>query len=142
MTSLHVRQLSESEIERITSSSQHAEDRGLLENLEMLDKTAAQLRTDPSADITAELDILGAALGLHLSQLTGMQWAAVTDGVESAIVLIGTAGESTIVVYPFDVVQRRWNDENDEIFRAYVAEVLASIQQSQKTANENQTAVE
>ncbi|USR79554.1 DUF3806 domain-containing protein [Arcanobacterium pinnipediorum] len=134
MTSLHVRQLSESEIDHITSNSQLAEERGLLQSLDMLDTAAGELRRSTPTDLSADVDILGAALGLHLSQRTQMQWAALTDGVESAIVLIGTAGQSTIVVYPFDVAQRRWKDNDDETFQSYVAEVLQAIEQSETDA--------
>ncbi|WP_216431928.1 DUF3806 domain-containing protein [Arcanobacterium phocae] len=134
MTSLHVRQLSESEINQITTNVDIATNRNLIESVECIDLAAQTLRQSQPADLKSQLQVLGAALGVIISTQTQMQWAAVTDGIESAIVLIGTVGENTVVVYPFDVVERRWNLDESKVFTQYVNDVLDSIRASQNAA--------
>ncbi|WP_216378730.1 DUF3806 domain-containing protein [Arcanobacterium phocae] len=134
MTSLHVRQLSESEIVQITTNVDIATNQNLAESVESIDLAAQTLRQEQPADLESQLLVLGAALGVVISTQTQMQWAAVTDGIESAIVLIGTVGENTVVVYPFDVVERRWNLDDPKVFTQYVSDVLESIKASQNAA--------
>ncbi|SDU77997.1 DUF3806 domain-containing protein [Arcanobacterium phocae] len=134
MTSLHVRQLSESEVSQITTNIDIATNQNLTDSVESIDLAARNLRQAQPADLESQLQVLGAALGAIISAQTQMQWAAVTDGIESAIVLIGTVGENTVVVYPFDVVERRWNLDEPKVFTQYVSDVLDSIRVSQNAA--------
>ncbi|WP_216380307.1 DUF3806 domain-containing protein [Arcanobacterium phocae] len=134
MTSLHVRQLSESEIAQITTNVDIATNQNLAESVESIDLAAQTLRQEQPADFESQLLVLGAALGVVISTQTQMQWAAVTDGIESAIVLVGTVGENTVIVYPFDVVERRWNLDDPKVFTQYVSDVLESIKASQNAA--------
>ncbi|QJC21205.1 DUF3806 domain-containing protein [Arcanobacterium buesumense] len=137
MSEIHVRQLSDAEQQRILNAGELAERQNLLDSVDSIDVRATELRaiqiadTEKSGqDLSESLDVLAVALGFHIQQATGMQWASVTDGHQSTLVLIGVHGENTVVVYPFDVVERRWHNTDPDLFRSYVDEVLRSITES------------
>ena len=70
---------------------------------------------------------LGVALGYIIQQHTNMQWASVTDGTTSVVVLVGSLGEQQVIIYPFDVVERRWNNPEPNVFANYYDDVIATL---------------
>lgn len=118
MTDHHIRALSENEQQRVVKAIENAEKLGYL-NLETLDQAARE----------GELDALAGGLGLILQDKTGMQWAALTDGANSTIVLTGAVGHQHVMLYPFDVVERRRSHASATPLSDYVTDVLQQIEE-------------
>lgn len=131
---MNIRALDQGEQERVIAAVERAAELGYAEDIARVDEGAARLRAnskdrvpDASGASADELDALAGGLGQHLQTATGSHWAALTDGVSSTIVLVGTVGGNQVVLYPFDIVERRWTIAEDGVFTRYFDEVIEQI---------------
>lgn len=135
---MNIRALDQGEQERVIAAVERAAELGYAEDIARVDEGAARLRANskdrvpdasgaPADELNAELDALAGGLGQHLQTATGSHWAALTDGVSSTIVLVGTVGGNQVVLYPFDIVERRWTIAEDGVFTRYFDEVIEQI---------------
>lgn len=90
MTELHIRQLSPEAQDQIISGVTYAEQHGLLADISCIDQEFARLRSLGEIPTPQMRLNLGAALGYIIQQHTNMQWASVTDGTTSVVVLVGS----------------------------------------------------
>lgn len=127
MTELHIRQLSPEAQDQIISGVTYAEQHGLLADISCIDQEFARLRSLGEIPTPQMRLNLGAALGYIIQQHTNMQWASVTDGTTSVVVLVGNLGEQQVIIYPFDVVERRWNNPEPNVFANYYDDVIATL---------------
>lgn len=135
MTERHVRALNEDEQALVIHAVEKSVELGFAEDIALLDKAATELR---GADLPEDeqiiiLEAIGGGLGQHLQTATGANWAAVTDGVSSAIVLIGNIADKQVVLYPFDVVSRRWEIEEEGVFTRYFDDVIEQIRAAKES---------
>jgi len=78
-------------------------------------------RPDPNMSIT----VIGTVFGEHLVRRTSLQWVVAQDAASAELALHGTA--SNVLVYPANLVAKRWVERADSSFIPQIAHELEQI---------------
>lgn len=98
---------------------------------EVLDRAYAVARemADPD-EANAVVAAVGIAFGQHVVDALGFEWAAVSDEYGTDLAVVGLPGQANVLVFPADLVAKRWESGETGFLVEVYGAVAASLEQA------------
>lgn len=98
--------------------------------LAVLDRAfKAWLAKDPTDanEINAVINAVGVVFGDHLVEGTGLKWVIATDPHGSDLAVYGLPGSGDVLVYPANLIAKRWERRETDFLEEVYGEMSATI---------------